>query len=405
MKACEVRNLRINRPDEGAGAVDSRAPRPLAKISSLVRKLLVVARVTLLGGLSGIAIAAPGVDSSNSGRSGGETGRVHESLIEERVSRLNESQDAKVPSSSAGADSGATEMKTSKVEATQDHGEVVAVKTNMQQWAGWGSSTIAQFAEMRDLAKEFGASYYNGGQGSEASPHVAARMGSVPVLLTVPKGVIPAEGGAEVPVVSSNVPPSKFFKETRGYLNGVLGILWSTNTSFVFTRTESGPIADAVGLLPFKPVDGEQHRADVTFINMGKNDGNFRVGVDSTIKRIEDSYNWLSPSVKHVIVIGQFKNVDTIPGSATDLALKKMDDFARAKYGKQFFDLGAYLGSPDVWVDTGIAPTQADLDQQAMGNLAPSLSYDKKAHLNKIVRAAVAIKIREMIIQLGWYEA
>lgn len=282
-------------------------------------------------------------------------------------------------------------------------GEVLPVLPNMQKWTGWGSSTIAQFTEMGDIAVQFGATYYNGGQGSEASTHCAARMGSVPALLTVPSGVIPAAAGSALAVTCSNVAYADYFRATDGYLNGVKGTLRGTTTGFTFTRSTAGLAVQTAGEFAFIPVDGPDHRADVTFLNMGKNDINYGLGSSGVIERINRSYEWLSPLVKRVIVVGQFKNPGTAAGSAAAVSLTEIDDHCRKRYGRQFFDLGAYLTGSQVWSDTAITPTSADLAQQAIGNLPPSLSSDGVAHMNAAARGAVSKKIKALITQLGWY--
>lgn len=281
--------------------------------------------------------------------------------------------------------------------------EVLPVLPDMKRWAGWGSSTIEQFTEMSGLAQEMGATYYNGGQGSEASTHVAARMGSVPALLTAADGVIPGAAGSTVTLSCSNVTPIQYFRPTRGYLNGVLGTLTASNTAFSFKREAAGSDTPTVGEFPFCPVDGPDHRADVTFLNMGKNDTNYGYATAGIIKRIDESYDWLSPLVKRVLVIGQFRNVGTQPDSAAARSLTEIDASSKKRYGRQFFDLGGYLCSSQVWADTGITPTQTDLDQQALGNLAPSLSHDNAAHMNATARQAVAKQLKLKVQDLGWY--
>ncbi len=287
---------------------------------------------------------------------------------------------------------------------TYDSGsELLPVLPNMNQWAAWGSSTIAQFHEMGALAQELGATYYNGGQGSEASTHISARMGSVPAMMTVVGGIIPSAGGSSVNLTCSNVTPTQYFRPTDGFISGVKGRLTATDTNFIFTRESSGPAVSISAEIPFSPVEGPEHRADVTFLNMGKNDPNYQLDASVTIERIEESFKWLSPLVKRVIVIGQFKNVGTLPGSSIARTLTEIDDYCEKRYGKQFYNLGAYLASPQIWIDTGITPTQADLDQQALGNLAPSLSVDNVAHMNQKARTAVAAQLKAKVKELGWY--
>lgn len=285
----------------------------------------------------------------------------------------------------------------------QRDGELLPVLPNMQQWAGWGSSTIAQFTEMNGLAAEFGASYYNGGQGSEWSTHGAARLGSVPALLTVPTGSIPPEAGYALPVTCSNVRTAAYFRNTDGFLSGVKGTLKATDAGFTFTRWSSGAAVPVTAEMPFVPVDGPLHRADVTFLNLGKNDIQSNQLAEDVIKRIDASFTWLAPLVKRVIVMGQFVNVGTAAGSLVATRLAAINKHCAQLYGRQFFDLGGYLSSADIWTDTGVSPTATDLAEQAIGNIPPSLAAADGAHMLPAARAAVALKLKALMISLGWY--
>ncbi len=283
------------------------------------------------------------------------------------------------------------------------NGEVLPVLPNMQQWAGWGSSTIAQFSEMSALAAEFGASYYNGGQGSEWSTHIAARLGSIPARLTVPSGSIPAEAGYALPVTCNNVQAASYFRNTDGYLSGVKGTLKATDSGFTFTRWTTGAVVAVASEQPFIPVDGPLHRADVTFLNPGKNDIQSNQPAEDVIRRTDASYEWLSPLVKRVIVIGQFVNTNTPAGGVVATRLAAINQHLAARYGRQFFDLGGYLTSAQIWIDTGVTPTATDLAQQAIGNIPPSLAAADGAHMLPVARAAVALKLKALVISLGWY--
>lgn len=282
-------------------------------------------------------------------------------------------------------------------------GEVLPMLPNMNQWAGWGSSTIAQFVEMNALAAEFGATYYNGGQSSESSTHTAARLGSVPAMLTVTSGSIPAAAGSVVAVTCSNVAPASYFRPTMGYLSGVRGQLKATDSAFTFVRDSAGQAVSVTGEIPFVPEDGPLHRADVTFLNMGKNEIQLGDAAEAVISRIDKSFDWMSPLAKRVMVIGQFSNVGTAAGSSSKLKLDQINSHCQRRYGMQFFDLSGYLTSSEIWNDTGITPTQADLDQQALGNIPPSLTLDNAAHMNSTARTAVAGKIKQLIEALRWY--
>ncbi len=282
-------------------------------------------------------------------------------------------------------------------------GELLPVLPNMQQWAGWGSSTIAQFAEMTALAAEFGATYYNGGQGSEWSTHGAARLGSIPALLTVPTGSIPAEAGYVLPVTCSNVQGATYFRSTVGYLNGVEGTLKGIVGGFTFTRAVAGEAVTVTGEMPFVPKDGPLQRAAVTFLNLGKNNLQSGQPAEEVIEHTDRSFAWLAPIVKRVIVMGQFANVGTDANSLVATRLAAVNKHCAQRYGRQFFDLGGYLTSAQIWTDTSVTPTAADLEQQAIGNIPPSLAAGDGAHMLPVARAAVALKIKAQVLSLGWY--
>lgn len=281
--------------------------------------------------------------------------------------------------------------------------EVLPVLPDMTRWSGWGSSTIAEFTEMSGLAASLGATYYNGGQGSEASSHVAARLGAVPALLTVPGGIIPGAAGTVLDVTCSNVAGGTFFKPTDGYLNGVKVTLKGVAGGFTVTRIDAGADVATVGEFEFSPIAGYDHRADVTFLNLGKNDPGYAMDVNKTIERIDKCFDFLAPMVKRVVVVDQFKNVGWTYGGSGANYIDAINRHCDKRYGRQVFKLSAYLAGAEVWQHTGITPTQQDLEQQALGNIPPSLTRDNAAHMNAAAKAAVALQLKAFVQTLGWY--
>jgi hypothetical protein len=101
--------------------------------------------------------------------------------------------------------------------------------------------------------------------------------------------------------------------------------------------------------------------------------------------------------------MGQFCNTNTPAGSVIATRLASINQHCSQKYGRQFFDLGGYLTSAQIWTDTGVTPTTTDLEQQAIGNIPPSLAAGDGAHMLPVARAAVALKLKAMVLALGWY--
>ena len=282
-------------------------------------------------------------------------------------------------------------------------GELLKYHANPLSVSGWGSSSMermaSQFVAMTAaLAPD--ASYYDGGKGGEQSTHIAARLGAIPLLVTVTGGVILGSGNTSVS--ASNANPSASLKPFTGWLNGVHGTMRATNSIFYFARTIDGDEIPTAGEFQFIPEIGPQHRGDVGYLWMGKNDAP-GYSAESIIQRTDASFDWFSPFVKRCLVIGHFHDSTTEPTSLEAQILDSVNAAHKARYGDLFIDVQAYLMSDQVWIDTGINPTPADLEQQALGQKPTSLSVD-----NGHMSSAMYIALNENIIQprirqLGWY--
>ena len=281
--------------------------------------------------------------------------------------------------------------------------EVLPVHADMTKISGWGSSTMGSLSSLLSaIAGRLGASYYNGGVGSQMVRQIAARLGSVPALVTVTGGSIPASGA--IGVTLSNVPYMSNLSY-EGTLGGVLGTISASGGAYTFTRSSAGDAVPIAADTPFLPTAGLQHRDSVAVLNMGKNDLTPGVPVSSrdlVIKYTNDSFDWLAPLHARRLVMGHFVNRDEPPESGQRGHINAVNAAYAARYGDLYFDLQGYLMSAQVWADTGVTPTTADLDSQAIGNLPPSLAVDA-AHTNGAANAAISRKIEQRLIDLGWY--
>lgn len=282
-------------------------------------------------------------------------------------------------------------------------GQIFKYHANPLSVSGWGSSSMermaSQFTSMM-ASLDPSASYYNGGKGGERSTHIAGRLGSIPFKLTVAGAAIPASGG--VTVTGSNVLPSTSMKPFTGWLNGVYGTMSSTSSVMTFTRATSGAATPSVGEFPFIPEIGPQHRGDVVFLWMGKNDVDTYTSQE-IIERTDVSFDWLSAFVKRCLVLGHFHNSDWAPDSSQSQKMDAVNGAHKSRYGALFVDVQTYLMSAQVWLDTGINPTSGDLAQQALGQKPASLSVDAD-HMNDAAYLAINENVLQPLIrQLGWY--
>lgn len=284
---------------------------------------------------------------------------------------------------------------------TDEDGEVRRVFAKPLSWSGWGSSTIDEWVELGNIAAQFGATYYNGGNGATELHHNLAQMGARPALLLPQGGEIPASGA--VVVACSNVTPVAAFKATTGSLAGVSGTLTCSATEWTFTRSAAGSAVAVSAETPFIPTNGLLHRGDLWLMNQGKNNINNNWPMDLTIALHKLAYNWNSAYNKRVIVMTHFGHTGNQSPSHT-AKCKQLNDFINATYGGHVFNLAGYLCSAEIWADTGITPTAADLQNQAAGCLPGSLSRDNAAHMNSKARTAAANKLKAQLINMGWFK-
>lgn len=288
-------------------------------------------------------------------------------------------------------------------------GDMVPTYTNMARIAGWGSSSMKQAeGPLSVMSNGFGATYVDGGKYSEKIENITSRLGSHPALLTVSGGRIPNSG--TVRVDSSNVPFGNQMLAFSGYVEDLRGkkirgsLSWNAVGGWaVFTRESSGAVADIAPDSPFIPDLGNLHRNAVTLLWMGKNNDTESNAVSKVVSYTDEAVEWLSPVSKRVLVLGHFINTNTSAISEVRDRLNAINAAHAKRYGDQFVDVQAYLSSPKLWADTGITPTQADLNAQSLGNKPESVSADN-GHLNSAGHNAVTnFLIKPAMTNLGWY--
>ncbi|QEU09059.1 hypothetical protein [Paracoccus yeei] len=280
-------------------------------------------------------------------------------------------------------------------------GELAPILPDMTRMAGWGSSTMEYMgAEVAAEMAALGVSYYNGGDAGVRAEHTLAQLGSHPALISGGV-VIPATG--PVNVSSSNVRATTLLKPFAGTLAGVEGTLSSTATSLVFTRASDGDPVTVPAGRPFIPTIGPQYRNAVNILNIGKNDIGSAGADTMIINRTAEAFMWLTPLVKRVIVMSHCVNRDTADDSPARAQIMAIRASFAQEYKHLHFDAQGYMCSPQIWVDAEITPTQADLEAQARGNKAPSLSLDD-LHFNAAGDRAFAKALRRFVLSLIWYK-
>ncbi|WP_052061881.1 hypothetical protein [Rhodococcoides fascians] len=270
--------------------------------------------------------------------------------------------------------------------------------------AVWGSSSAQRLVSQGGLQSVLGIPVYSQGIGGEEIQHSAAKANAVPVLVQPVGGSIPASGAVAVTVTNSF--PVNPTVSIAGTLAGVAGTLAYTATptaGYTFTRTTTGSVVAVAAPTPFVSGDGVTYRDNAHVFWPGKN--NLSAVSATEEARVIDytAKHWRQVGAfsKRRLLLGHFANQNW---EADRIAQNTRVNTAFAGIaGDKYMDIGAYITSSAVWVDTGLTPTAEDLAAQAKGVLPPSLAADVQ-HLSHTGYNAVAKLIGAKLLALGWVD-
>ena len=284
-----------------------------------------------------------------------------------------------------------------------DKGEWVPVFADVSQLTIWGSSTPAGLGSyIADAFDDAPVMVNNMAQAGEWAQHSAARMGAIRGI--VEPVTIPESGS--VPLTFVDFAPRTADYAMRPFtatIGGVRGLVDTTGNDTKFVREESGDAVTLAEQTEVIPVEGPQAREHVTLLGVGKNNLTQRYHVDLVNEYVDTMVDYLTPKYPRFLILGHHHNT----GLAGDdnFARPHVDQvnaYNRDTYGPLYFDTIGVYSDLDRWAAAGITPTQADLDDLALGNKPPSLARDT-SHFNADGYRILATAIREHMADLGWY--
>ena len=271
-----------------------------------------------------------------------------------------------------------------------------------------GKSTMQGLAaDLPNKLAYAGVSFLSSAVGGFKISNIAAAVGTRPVAVAAV--TVPASGGVTVVPMNLDEPNTYSPATWTGTLAGIPGTVSKpvNVVTWTFTRTASGTATAVAAGTPFIPSPAAGYRGGIALLNTGQNTLTATLlpgwDVERVISMTESLADYFGGTNARVLYIGHFVDQGPPAVSTSRDRIKAFNTHFAAK-GARFFDLAAYVTSPDIWTDTGITPTQADLDEQALGNKPPSLSADA-AHLNTAGYNAVNNRIRDNLIALGWLPA
>lgn len=265
---------------------------------------------------------------------------------------------------------------------------------------GWGSSSMALIGPAMEVAlAPWGVGFLNEGRGGETSHHTAARLGSIPLPVSIEGGRLPAAGTVRLLPTALDLVPHAL-KPFAGHVAGIAAVVHGTTEGIFLTRLRPGePVA--VDGDPFVPVTPAALHGRDALLWMGKNDLNRGQDAAGVIDRIVTSARFLAAAGARVAVVGQFTNNGADPAMREKVL--EVNRSCAEHFGPAHLDVQDFLTSPALPAATGIDPTAEDLAERAAGAKPPSVSTDP-GHFDQLGNAAVARHLLRGLQQLDGFD-
>lgn len=290
-----------------------------------------------------------------------------------------------------------------RIQALEDAAEPAITTGLPGQISVWGSSSPAGvIPELTTELNPYGVEVHQRASGGEWSSQTVARIGSTAITLSPANGAIPTSGPVRVTSAGFlDGDAVNLLQPTTGWLGNVHGTLVGFGVRpdgyYEFTRTKPGT---TISMTSGQWVPEVKTPAHLNILGAGKNDLN--VGRTSThlakvITRRDQAVSYWKSRNQDFLTLGHFVNINTPASDAGRTQIEADNADALAKYPDNFINMQALLSGSELWEWTGITPTQADLDQQALGNMPPSIQGIGN-HLNTAGDQYLAHKISQWMI-------
>ena len=273
----------------------------------------------------------------------------------------------------------------------------------------FGDSTNARIGDQAiALAKAENLPVINNAQGGSLASYALMSMNGSPVDITFKTDTIPAKG--------RNV----FIEAELVYGEGVTPFSLHSTIVVIDNRIEASIVGQTANVKIY-PRDERSHsivggqRYPVKLKNNGgtdgicvlataKNDinganwGNWQAALERSKTYVEKCIALVEPkeSPRYIVLPIWADNNQGWEKENHPYRHQLKDQFnnwLREKYGKNVYDIEAYMLSEQIWTDTGIIPNNADKQAQKEGIMPLSLSYDGGSHFLPAVETIIAGKI------------
>jgi fibronectin type 3 domain-containing protein len=255
-----------------------------------------------------------------------------------------------------------------------------------------GGASAPQYTYTADLARLLNHPVLNNGIGGETAAQIAARMGSVPAVISFNNDTM--EPGAANPVTLSAIPTNGYNK-LPGTVDGIEGILTSTDTSNTQQQFTPSPTLTQAHTVPanarFLPATDAQ-RSNITILWMGHDD--YTTDPAAVASTVEQSIQWASSG--KVIVLSLLNGENTPRGTRLYNQIVAINQDFAGLSGAVYIDIRSRLIA-------AYDPTNPQDVQDHANDIVPSsLRAGATEHLNDTGYAMVAQWVADAISQHGW---
>lgn len=254
------------------------------------------------------------------------------------------------------------------------------------------------------LGAKLGAGYTvtNAGYSGATVDEMLVRVGAKPMRAIVPAGgIAPSANAVVAPIGEYGIAVTS----TRPFATGSLRINIAPDGSWTLYNWTAETIPAGEFVLPTLFPDLQ---ADVVVVWIGGNDRTFSItGLESTvadhvIAGHQELIEWLTPRVKHVMILGMQPRSNEPTGHASHDLVLEVNERLQALYPGKFRSVMAYLQG-DVFTDLGTTPTPEDTTAIEQGLLPPSVMSPDGTHISKATATVIGERfVHDYLTGKGW---
>nr|DAP13883.1 MAG TPA: Protein of unknown function (DUF459) [Bacteriophage sp.] len=284
----------------------------------------------------------------------------------------------------------------------------------------FGDSTNARIGDQAKLvARADNLPVINNAQGGSLASYALMSMNGSPVEISFDTDTVPAKAAGDAADVSA----------TLTYGEGVIPFSLHSAIVVIDGRIEAMIIGQQAGV-KVRPRDSQAHSVTagqkykvllknnggtngICVLATGKNDingantGNWQAILERIKTYTRKCLDLVEPKANpRFIVLTNWADNKPSWVKATYPFRHTLKDqynqWLKATYGRNVYDIEAYMLSEQIWNDVGITPNEADKQAQKEGIMPLSLSFDGGAHFLPAVETVIAQKIINKAKELGY---